>query len=39
MNGMLDTTIGDPPETSSRYHGWRVVFACFVMATIALGAL
>src|SRR5262245_46180339 len=24
-------------EASPRYHGWRVVFACFVMATLIWG--
>ena len=26
-----------PPETSPRYPGWRVVFACFVMAMLCWG--
>ena len=25
------------PESSLRYRGWRVVFACFVMATLCWG--
>ena len=26
-----------PDESSPRYHGWRVVFACFVMAMLVWG--
>lgn len=27
----------EPDESSPRYHGWRVVFACFVMAALVWG--
>ena len=27
----------EPDESSPRYRGWRVVFACFVMAALAWG--
>ena len=28
---------GGPDETSIRYEGWRVVFACFMVATFSWG--
>ena len=33
----LASSHAPPDETSRSYHGWRVVFACFVMATLIWG--
>ncbi len=38
MSSVQDTaTAGSPDETSIRYPGWRVVFACFLIALFLVG--